>query len=110
MNDKPISLTTSELRRYEEASWTLQKLNLELNLIQMEQKLYHADMEKANLKIKLATRDAGDKVRKIKEHKKSHSEFNKATCERLGLGEGVRFAYDPLTGEVDPIEEGDINE
>lgn len=110
MSDKPLSLTESELRRYEEASWTLQKLNLELNLIQLEQRLHQSDMEKANLKIKLATRDAGDKTRKIKEHKKTHADFNKSVCERLGFEEGTRFAYDPLTGEVDPIREGDVNE
>ena len=110
MENKPLSLSNSELRRYEEASWTLQKLNLELNLIQMEQNLYQSQLENSNLKIKLATRDAGEKTRRIKEHRKAHREFNKAVCERLGVSDGERFAYDPLTGEVDIIKEGDMHE
>lgn len=110
MEDVQLTLTDSELRRYEEASWILEKLNLEMNLKQLEQQLYQAQLETVNLKIKLATRDVGDKSKKIKEHRRKHSDFNKEVCERLGLGEGVRFAYDPLTGEVDPIHEGDMNE
>ena len=110
MEEIKLVLTDLELRRYEEASWILEKLNLEMNLKRMEQQLYQAQLEAMNLKIKLATRDIGDKSKKIKDHRKKHSEFNKEVCKRLGLEEGERFAYDPLTGEVDPINERSVNE
>lgn len=105
MND--MTLTESELRRYEEASWMLEKYNLEINLKQLEQQLYQAQLENMNLKIKLVTRDIGEKSKKIKEHRRSHAEFNREVCKRLGLEEGTKFAYDPMTGEVD---RGEMNE
>ena len=105
--DTELKLTDSELRRYEEASWLLEKYNLEMNLKQLEQQLYQAQLENMNLKIKLVTRDIGEKARKIKEHRRSHAEFNEEVCKRLGLESGTRFAYDPLTGEVD---NGGMNE
>jgi len=100
-------LTEVELRQYEEASWKLEKYNLELGMKQLEQQLYQSQLETMQLKIKLVTRDIGKQSDKIKAHRASHAEFNNKVCERLGLEEGTRFAYDPLTGEVD---KGDINE
>lgn len=106
-NTEPMKLSESEMRQYDEAGWTMQRMNLELNLIHMEQKLHTSEKEKADLKIKLATKEAGEKGRKIQEFKKSHSKFNNTICKRLGFEEGTRFAYDPLTGEVEPINKGD---
>lgn len=102
---EPLILTAAELLEYERASEALKYMNLEMSAIHLEQKLYASEKENADLKIKLATRDAGDKARKIKEFKKSHIEFNNQVCKRLGFKEGTRFAYDPQTGDVDEIKE-----
>jgi lipid II:glycine glycyltransferase (peptidoglycan interpeptide bridge formation enzyme) len=108
--DNKLYLSEMEIRQYEEAAWKLQKLNLEANLKQLEQKIHQLEMSNADLKIKLTTKEVGERQRLIKEHRKSHSEFNKKVGERLGLNPGARFAYDPFTGEIDVIEQGELHE
>lgn len=108
--DNILCLSEVEIRQYEEASWKLQKLNLETNLKQLEQRIHQLELSNAELKIKLTTKEIGERQKAVKEHRKSHSEFNKKVGERLGLSPGSRFAYDPFTGEVDVIEQGELHE
>ena len=109
-DNNQLYLNEVEIRQYEEASWKLQKLNLETNLKQLEQRIHQLEMSNAELKIKLTTKEIGERQKAVKEHRKTHSEFNKKVGERLGLVPGSRFAYDPFTGEVEVIKQGELNE
>jgi ribosomal protein L29 len=107
MSDETPRLSEVEIRQYEEASWKLQKLHLELQLKQLEQQLHQSAQESIKLKIQIVTRGIGDKTNDIKNHRQSHSDYNNKVCERLGLEAGMRFAYDPYTGEIEIIHEGE---
>ncbi|NKB45148.1 MAG: hypothetical protein GKS03_12825, partial [Alphaproteobacteria bacterium] len=53
MSEETPRLSEVEIRQYEEASWKLQKLHLELQLKQLEQQLHQSSQESIKLKIQI---------------------------------------------------------
>lgn len=103
----PMTLTDAELKRYEEATLRLRLHNYELELYNYKQQNQQLKKEIADLEVKLIGNSILKKREEAAKFKDAHKKFNEGVLERLGLEKETRFAYDPHTGDVDPITTGE---
>lgn len=97
-----MELTTQELIRYEKGTLERKAHMYEIALLEAEQKETQLAKDICDLKLKVSSFKITKRREAASEFQKSHQKFNESVCERLGIASN-KFAYDPITGEVDAI-------